>query len=222
MSDTDVFPPRSALAGAATPPDVVMSPNVLRSPDVAISPDALRHGAGLLAVVRDGLGFASVLERRLASDALTGRVRERFGVELPGGPRLSSGSDIAFVGLGPGAWLAMAERGGSEFAVTLMRELDGVASVADQSDGYVLVRLSGPRVRNALTKLIPIDLHPRAFSVGDAVSTVASHIGVTLWRLADEFSAPVFEVTMFRSLAPSFWHALNEAGVEYGVMARLS
>jgi sarcosine oxidase subunit gamma len=83
--------------------------------------------------------------------------------------------------------LAVAERGGSEFAATLMKDLNGVASVADQSDAYVLIRLSGERVRDALAKLIPIDIHPRAFTVGDAATTVAALIGVTLWRLADEF-----------------------------------
>jgi sarcosine oxidase subunit gamma len=118
--------------------------------------------------------------------------------------------------------LAIAERGGNEFAATLMRDLDGVASVADQSDGYVLIRLSGDRVRDALAKLIPIDVHPRAFAVGDAASTVAALIGVTLWRLADESNAPVFEVVLFRSLARSFWHALAEAGAQYGVAARIS
>jgi sarcosine oxidase subunit gamma len=118
--------------------------------------------------------------------------------------------------------LAIAERGGNEFAATLMRDLDGVASVADQSDGYVLIRLSGDRVRDALAKLIPIDVHPRAFAVGDAASTVAALIGVTLWRLADESNAPVFEVVLFRSLARSFWHALAGAGAQYGVAARIS
>ena len=72
-------------------------------------------------------------------------------------------------------------------------------------------------MRDALAKLIPIDVHPRAFEVGDVASTVASHIGVTLWRVADQpDAAPVFEIIMFRSLARSFWHALTEAAAEYG------
>lgn len=210
MSDPGAFAPRSPLEGA------------MPSSGLLTSSAALVSAAGVEAVVRDGLGLATILERRRSTDGLPQRVRERFGLELPRGPRRSAASGTAFVGTGPGAWLAIGERGGNEFAATLMRDLDGVASVADQSDGYVLIRLSGDRVRDALAKLIPIDVHPRAFAVGDAASTVAALIGVTLWRLADESNAPVFEVVLFRSLARSFWHALAGAGAQYGVAARIS
>jgi sarcosine oxidase subunit gamma len=92
-----------------------------------------------------------------------------------------------------------------------------VASVSDQSDGYTLIRLSGACVRDTLAKLIPIDVHARAFQAGQVASTVAAHIGVTLWRLPDESDqAPVFELLMFRSLTRSFWHALAEAAAEHG------
>lgn len=203
MSDSGVLTARSPFEGAAT------------------SLDGSRHDPGVVAVVRDGLGLATILARRRASIALAERARQRFGLELPAGPRRSAGSEVAFVGTGPGAWLAIAERGGNEFAATLARDFDGVASVSDQSDGYVLIRLSGARVRDALAKLIPIDVDPRAFGVGDAASTVASHIGITLWRLADEANAAVFEAVLFRSLARSFWDALSGAGAEYGIVVRL-
>jgi sarcosine oxidase subunit gamma len=179
-------------------------------------------GAGVTAVVRDGLALATVLARKGVSQRLTEGVRKRFEVELPTVSQRTAASDVAFAGTGPGAWLAIAENGGNEFAARLMGDLDGLASVSDQSDGYVLIRLSGARVRDTLAKLIPIDLHPRAFEVGAVASTVASHIGVTLWRLADEpDAAAVFEIVMFRSLARSFWHALAEAAAEYGFAGRV-
>jgi heterotetrameric sarcosine oxidase gamma subunit len=198
-----------------------------RSPllaDVPLSGSA----AGITAVVRDGLGLATVLARKGAAEALTARVRQRFELELPVKPRRAAASDgafasdVAFAGTGPGAWLAIAERGGNEFAARLMDDLEGLASVSDQSDGYVLIRLTGGRVRDVLAKLVPIDVDPRAFQVGDVASTVASHMGVTFWRSPDERDAsPVFEVVMFRSLARSFWHALVEAGAEYGFVGRV-
>jgi sarcosine oxidase subunit gamma len=179
-------------------------------------------GAGVTAVVRDGLALATVLARKGVARRLTEDVRKRFEVELPKVSQRTAASDVAFAGTGPGAWLAIAENGGNEFAARLMGALDGLASVSDQSDGYVLIRLSGARVRDALAKLIPIDLHPRAFEVGAVASTVASYIGVTLWRLADEpDAAAVFEIVMFRSLARSFWHALAEAAAEYGFVGRV-
>lgn len=169
------------------------------------------------AVVREGFGLAAVLARRGASAALAERVRLRFGVELPRGPRREASSAVAFIGTGPDAWLAMAERGGNEFAATLAADLDGAASVSDQSDGYVSIRLMGAGVRRVLAALIPIDVHPRAFDVGHAAATVAAHIGVTLWRLPDRSDkAPVFEILLFRSLAASFRHALDQAAAEFG------
>jgi sarcosine oxidase subunit gamma len=202
MSDTATFAAGSPLAGAqgATEGRV-----------------AACGDAGVTAVIRDGVGLATVMARTGASDALTQRVRERLGIELPQGPHRSAAAGVAFVGMGPGSWLALAERDGDDFSARLMSELDGVASVSDQSDGYTMIRLSGANVRDALAKLIPIDVDPRAFQVGDAASTVASHIGVTVWRLPDgPPSSPLFEVILFRSLTRSFWHALAEAAGEYG------
>lgn len=206
MADTPVFEPRSALAGTVVAEAGATAP--------------VGH-AGVAAVLRDGVGMATVMARRGASDALAQRVRERFGIDLPTGPKRSAASGVAFAGTGPGTWLALGERessgDGNEFAAQLTVELAAVASVSDQSDGYTLIRLTGAHVRDALAKLIPVDVHPRAFQVGDVASTVASHVGVTLWRLPDEPDAgSVFEILMFRSLARSFWHALNEAAAEYG------
>jgi sarcosine oxidase subunit gamma len=202
MSDAATFAARSPLAGALT---------------AAEGHVATGGNAGVTAVIRDGVGLATVMARRGASDALNQRVRERYGIDLPQGPHRSAASGAVFIGTGPAAWLALAERDGSDFVARLMSELDGVASVSDQSDVYTMIRLSGANVRDALAKLIPIDVHPRAFQVGDAASTVASHIGVTVWRLPDGAdAAPLFEVIMFRSLTRSFWHALAEAAGEYG------
>jgi sarcosine oxidase subunit gamma len=176
---------------------------------------------GVTAVVRDGLGLATVMARKGAAAALAERVRARFGLELPQVPRRAASAAVAFVGTGPGAWLAVADDGGNELEATLSRELDGLAAVADQSDGYVMVRLTGSNARDTLGKLVPVDIHPRAFAVADAASTVASHIGITLWRREDEAgSVPVFEIVLFRSLARGFWEALGEAGAEFGFVGR--
>ena len=224
MSDSLSFAPRSPLAAvgpaaaAAVPVSVAVPVSAVVPASAAVSVPA----PGVTAAVLDGFGLATVLARKGSSQALAQRVHERCGMDLPAGPKLSAASGVVFAGTGPGAWLAMAERGGNAFAAKLMSDLHGVASVSDQSDGYVLIRLTGARVRDALSKLVPIDLHARAFKTGDVASTVASHIGVTLWRPADEPDAGhLFEIAMFRSLARSFWHALADAAAEYGFEAHL-
>ncbi len=184
---------------------------------------AATHGSGTPRVIaqdRDGLGLATIILRTGQLEALVRRIHEDYGIELPRGSVRASAREAAFLGLGPDSWLASREHGGNGFAVSLRARVGPMASVSDQSDGYAVLRLSGSKVRDALAKLIPIDLHPRAFRPGDAASTVASHIGVTLWRLDDApDESSIFEVAMFRSLAADFWHALAESAAEFGFCA---
>jgi heterotetrameric sarcosine oxidase gamma subunit len=174
-------------------------------------------GRGVIATDRDGLGIATVLVRKERATALSHCVRDLLDIDLPQGPRYVTAGDVAFAGTGPEAWLAMRERGGNSFAASLRDSLGNLASVADQSDGYAVLRLTGPKLLDTFAKIIPIDVHPRAFGPGEVASTVAAHIGVTLWRLkVPGADSPVFEVALFRSLAASFWLALCQAAAEFG------
>ncbi len=176
-------------------------------------------GGGVLALDRDGIGLATVLVRKGRGDTLNTRVRERFGIELQDRPRRVAAGDVAFVGTGPGAWLATCEGAGNAFAASLARNLGEWASISDQTDGYAVLRLSGARVRDTLAKLVPIDVHPHVFKPGDVASTVAAHTGVILWRLDDGADGtPGFEMAVFRSLARSFWHAVAESAAEFGLV----
>ena len=94
------------------------------------------------------------------------------------------------------------------------------AAIADQSDGYYVLRLIGPRVQDVLSKLAPLDFHPRAFKVGDVAGTVTAHIGATVWRREDlPDRSGMFEIAVFRSFAASFLDALAENAAEFGYAA---
>jgi methylglutamate dehydrogenase subunit D len=175
-------------------------------------------GRGVIASDRDGLGLATVIVRRGELEALAQRIRERYGIELPRGNFRKQAQRVAFAGLGPETWLATSENGGNEFSASLREEIGALAAITDQSDGYAVLRVTGTKVRDTMAKLIPIDVHARAFKPGDVASTVASHIGITFWRLDDAADAsPVFEIAVFRSLAGSFWHALAQSAAEFGL-----
>jgi methylglutamate dehydrogenase subunit D len=189
---------------------------VARAPTMDLDA-ASGSGRGIIVGDRDGLGLATVIVRRGQLEALAQRIRERYGIELPRGNVRKEAHGIAFAGLGPETWLATSEKGGNEFSASLREEIGALASISDQSDGYAVLRLTGPKVRDTLAKLIPLDVHPRAFKQGDVASTVASHIGITLWRLDDAAAgAPVFEIAVFRSLARSFCRALAQSAAEFG------
>lgn len=172
--------------------------------------------AGVRVVERDGLGIASVLARRGQASAVAARVREIYGIALPQRPRRAAADDVAFVGCGPGAWLAVREGGGNGFSRELATALSGLASVSDQADGYAVLRLDGRHIRATLSKGLGIDLHPRAFEPDDALVSSIEHIGVTLWQLN---AAPTYEIALFRSYADSFWHWLCEVAAEFGLAA---
>ncbi len=90
-----------------------------------------------------------------------------------------------------------------------------LASVCDQSDGRTVIRVGGERARDVLAKGVPIDLHPRAFRVGDAAVTSVAHISVQFWQV-DE--TPTYEFIVSRSFAVGFWEWLTDSAAEFGYL----
>jgi sarcosine oxidase subunit gamma len=167
-------------------------------------------GPGLAATEREGLSIASLSVRRGQRAALQDRVAAHFGLALPEGARRVTAGAMAAVGTGPGTWLMTRENGGNALGIALKAAVGDTASVADQSDAYAILRLTGSTVRETLAKLVPLDLHPRAFKVGDVAATLAAQIGALLWRLEDGADGQAnFEIAVARSLAASFRQALS-------------
>jgi heterotetrameric sarcosine oxidase gamma subunit len=173
------------------------------------------QSSGLFITGRHGLGLATVLVRKGRSASLAERVRENFHIELPDRPYRAMAGEITFVGVGPGAWLATHEQGDKALAAALGPTIGDLVSISDQSDGYAVLRLSGPKVRETLCKLVPLDVHPRAFEVGAVAATAAAHMPVILWRLQDsDNGAPVFELAIYRSFSEGLGRFLSESAAE--------
>jgi sarcosine oxidase subunit gamma len=190
MSETLVLTPQSAFRGF-------------------LHPVAAPH-PGVTVAERDGLQIATVIAR---TGDFAATVKARYGIELAAAPRCFEGASVAFMGTGPRTWLALREVG-APLAEELARELAGCAAVSDQSDGYAVLRISGPKARDTFEKGLAVDLHPKAFAPGDVAVTTCAHIGVIV-RQVDE--APTYDVAMFRSFAGSFCHWLTESAAEYGL-----
>jgi heterotetrameric sarcosine oxidase gamma subunit len=180
----------------------------------------VRHGRpatdpGVTIALRTDLALATVMARKGRNDALLRRVHDAFGLELPSLPRRSAVGSLAFVWAGPGHWLACSkDEEGRVLETRLRTHLSAFAAVCGQSDGRAIIRVAGPRARDALAKGVPIDLHPRAFKPGDAAVTVVGHIGVHFWQID---AVPSYEFCVFRSFASSFWQWLADASAEFGV-----
>lgn len=169
--------------------------------------------AGMSLATRDvvaeechGLAIATVMARRGQSAALVAAVREQFDIALPQGPRCGHSDALTFLGTGPGRWLAIHSAPQPRFLDGFSQQLEGLASVVDQSSALGVLRLSGDRVLEVLAKGIAIDLAASAFPVGQVAVTQIAHIGVTLWKVDD---APSFDVAVARSHAGSFAHWLQ-------------
>jgi methylglutamate dehydrogenase subunit D len=172
--------------------------------------------AGVTLALRSNVAMACVMARNGQQERMAQHVRGAFGLELPESARRNAAGASAWAWAGPCRWLAIAEGTAAQaFERQLRDELAGLASVCDQSDLYVLIRVTGTRAREALAKGLMIDLHPRAFRPGDVAVTALAHIGVHFWQLDP---TPSYEFAVFRSLAADFWRGVVNAGAEFGVV----
>ena len=196
----DVVPlPSSALAGIAAPG---------RYGRAGAAP-------GVEASEVSGIGLASVSARKDRHDKLAAAVRTSFGIDLPTAPRRIDGPELSMIWTGPEQWLAMRMAWPEQGMEALLRApLAPHAAIADQSHGRVILRLSGPRVRDTLAKGFDIDFHPHVFRPGDTAVTQVAHIDVQIWQLD---AAPTYEIAAFRGFAGSLWRWLELAAAEYGL-----
>jgi sarcosine oxidase subunit gamma len=172
---------------------------------------------GLIVEERIDLALASVIARRGRERDLKDTVAKSFGIELPDGPRVAANGAISFAGIGLHRWFTAAENAAhTDFVARLQERLAGLASISDQTDGRVVLRLRGKRVRDVLAKGVPLDLHHRSFKTGDIASTLVAYIGVQIEQLDD---APTFQLMAFRSLAGSLWSWLAKSAAEFGYEA---
>ncbi len=177
-----------------------------------------RHGrkdgsAGLTVSEPPLLRIASLAARSGQGAALVAAVQAGWGIMLPTTPRHAGDASLGFLWAGPGQWLALAPDAPQLLEAELRAHLGGLASITEQGDGRVVLDIAGPAAREALSRLVSIDLHPRAFGPGDTAVTQAAHMGVQLWQM-DEAR---YRLLAFRGYAASLLAAVIAAGETYGI-----
>ncbi len=81
------------------------------------------------------------------------------------------------------------------------------AAVADQSDGWAVLSLSGAATLEVLARHLPVDLRVSAFPVGQVLRTQLNHMNAIVLRT----EATAFQIMVFRSMARTAWHELEDA-----------
>ncbi|MFJ8593935.1 sarcosine oxidase subunit gamma [Streptomyces sp. NPDC093598] len=177
------------MAERTIPPNVT----ALRISPLAGLAERMRAAAvtGARGVTLRELPFLGMVNVRVdpASQA-AGRIETALGATLPHrcGDTTASGPRTV-VWLGPDEWLVLSP---SDETAALREALGpDPGSVVDVSANRTTLELSGPSARQVLEKGCPLDLHPRAFGPGRAVSTTVGPVAVLLWQTDD---APTYRL----------------------------
>lgn len=137
-------------------------------------------------------------------------VRAATGLSLPLAPNTftqllpgageTAQDELAAFWLGPDEWLLTLAPGREQaLAARLEEALQGLHhALTDLSGGQISLRLAGPRARDALAAGCSLDLHPRAFKMGQCAQTLLAKTGMLLAMTDAE---PVFELILRRSFA---------------------
>ncbi len=162
---------------------------------------AVASAVGMLSIV-------SVTAWRGRIPALAAALHAGFGLDLAAAGRWTGSDVLACIWSAPGHW-HIQRQGCGRLADDLAAALGAEAGQIDVSDARAALRISGPGAPAMLARLLPIDLHPRAFAPQLAAATLAGHISVQLRQID---AAPSYEIACSRSYAASLWQALATAG----------
>ena len=86
-------------------------------------------------------------------------------------------------------------------------KLTKFAILTDQSDAWVVLRMSGDLIEDVLMRLSPVDVRFKTFRTGVVLRTGLQHVNVTLHRIG----ANTIDVYGFRSMAKTLCHDLTQA-----------
>lgn len=194
----------------------VVTPTVSALAGVAAAGQRLgrRDGpAGVSLAEVTGLGIASVAVRQGQLAALGEVVQAHLGLDLPAQGKATRNDRYRAVWSGPGQWLLQFGEG-RPGVTTLAGALHGLAAVTDQSDSRAVLEIGGPHARDSLAKGLMLDLHPRAFAVGDTALSLADHIAVQVTMLD---ARPTYQLMVARSYSLSLWDWLVTASATFGI-----
>ncbi|MCC6306463.1 MAG: sarcosine oxidase subunit gamma [Rhodobacteraceae bacterium] len=121
------------------------------------------------------------------------------GLALPPGRRILRGARGQAAWMAPDELLLLVPRAEAAAVAEGLRARLGEAGalVAEVSDLRILFALEGPGAREALARLVPVDLAPSAFGPGDFRRTRLSQVAAALWME----TPGVFRIAVARSVA---------------------
>jgi sarcosine oxidase subunit gamma len=143
-------------------------------------------------------GYVVVAARRNQEGRLDAALRALVGTGLPKPGRAASADDCTALWIAPMTALV----GGPPQRLTVLNAIPrDLAAVIDQSGGFAILRISGPKAPAVLAKGCRLDLHPSAFAPGACARTLIGQTPAILHQIDD---VPTYDLIVQRTLARSF------------------
>ncbi len=146
----------------------------------------------------DTLTLTSISAKKDKLDQLSEQLKKSHGMALPKNGRASGKEGARALWFGQHLLLV---------GPKCDKKLTKFASLTDQSDAWVVLRMSGDLIEDMLMRLCPIDVRSRTFKNGDVVRTGLLHVNVTMHRIGTN----TIDVYGFRSMAKTLCHELSQA-----------
>ncbi len=189
-----------------------MTEAALIEPRSALAHRAPIGAADTVRLAEIRLATLSIL--RGEAEELAAALRDTLACDLPREACMAARSDeAACLWLGPDEWMLVSGPDMGARHARFDHAIDAHHQRVEVSDHYTLVELRGVKARALLSKLVPLDMHARAFAPGDVKGTVLGAAVTTLWCVADD----VFRLTARRSYADYVWCLLARSGREWGL-----
>lgn len=179
-----------------------------------------KDGPGIELVERSPLNVVHIAGDT-ADQAFVHAVKTETGCPLPTKANTAATSNQCTVlWLAQNRWLVVSTRHSEGLLEERFRLAlaSGSAALTDVSNGHTVIRISGVRARELLTKGAPIDLHPSVFGADRCAGTHLLQITVVLHCV----EVDVFDVYVARSFAQSLWEWLTEGAAEFGYRVNLA
>ena len=166
-----------------------------------------RQFASVELVEPQGLTLVSVAIPKDGETALADAVQQAYAVALPevGSSTQSSDGTVRLLGLQRDQIWLLFVHGGDGAAGKTAGQLGPAGYYTDQSDGWAMLRVTGPGSRAALERICMLDLSADKFEVGAVARTVMEHLGTIILREDSD----TFLLLSPRSSAASFLHAVE-------------
>jgi sarcosine oxidase subunit gamma len=164
---------------------------------------------GYVRIETMGLQGMITLRGDLSSAKLKKAVKAVAGVAVPAQRKVAQEGDKAVAWMSPDEVLILVPYAGVADAIAaLEKDLSGEHFLAvDVSDARAMFRLSGASVREVVAKVMPVDMRPSEFAVGDFRRSRLAQVAAAMWMPAED----AVQIICFRSVADYAFGVLKDA-----------